>query len=89
MSKAVVMGSLFGIAMLGTIIYLSMGFDTYTCEVCVTLKGRTRCRTASGADEKSAMRATHDNACAFLMASKTDAFLCGQAPMTRMTCQER
>jgi hypothetical protein len=88
-SKVVVIGSLFGIVMLGTIIYLSMGFDTYTCEVCVTFKGRTSCRTASGADEKSAMMAAHDNACAFLIGSKTDAFLCGQAPMMQMTCQER
>jgi hypothetical protein len=89
MSKVFVIGSLFGIVMLGTIIYLSMGFNRYTCEVCVTFKNRTQCRTASGADEKSAMMAAHDNACAFLMESKTDAFLCGQAPMTQMTCQER
>lgn len=89
MSKAVVVGSLFGIAMLGTIVYLSMGFNRYTCEVCVTFKDRTQCRTASGADEKSAMMAAHDNACAFLVESKTDGFLCAQAPMTRMVCQER
>jgi hypothetical protein len=89
MSKAVVIGSLFGIVMLGTIVYLSMGFATYTCEVCVTFNGRTQCRTASGADEKAAMMAAHNNACAFLVASKTDGFLCGQAPMTRMTCQSR
>lgn len=89
MSKAAVIGGLFGIVVLGAIVYLSMAFDQYTCEVCVTFKGRTQCRTASGADERTAMLAAHDNACAFLIASKTDAFLCGQAPMTRMTCRER
>jgi hypothetical protein len=89
MARAAVIGGLFGIVMLGTIVYLSMGFDTYTCEVCVTFNGRTQCRTASGADEKSAMMAAHDNACAFLIASKTDGFLCSQAPMTRMACQSR
>ena len=89
MSKTVVIGGIFGAAMLGAILYLSMGFSQYTCEVCVTFNGRTQSRTASGADEKSAMLAAHDNACAFLVASKTDGFLCAQAPMTRLTCEPR
>lgn len=89
MPKAVVIGSLFGIVLLGIVFYLSLGFDKYTCEVCMTFKGRTQCRTAAGTDEQSAMMAAHDNACAFLVESKTDAFLCSQAPMTQMTCQNR
>jgi hypothetical protein len=89
MSKTVVIGGIFGVAMLGVILYLSVGFSQVTCEVCVTFNGRTQCRTASGADERSAMMAAHDNACAFLVASKTDGFLCTQAPMTRMACEQR
>ncbi|MGQ4810531.1 hypothetical protein NKDENANG_04008 [Candidatus Entotheonellaceae bacterium PAL068K] len=88
MSKTVIIGSLFGLVMLGTMIYLSMGLDQYTCEVCVTFKGRTQCRTASGADQDSAMVTARDNACAFLVASKTDGFLCSQTQPTRMVCQE-
>jgi len=88
MSKAAVIGGLFGIVVLGAIFYLSIAFDQYTCEVCVTFKGRTQCRTASGADERTTMMTAHDNACAFLIANKTDGFLCNQAPMTRMTCQK-
>ncbi len=87
MSKAVVIGSLFGLVMLGVIVYLSTGFDQYTCEVCVTFKGRSECRTASGADKDSAMLTARDNACAFLVASKTDGFLCGQTQPTRIVCQ--
>jgi hypothetical protein len=88
MSKAAVIGSVFGIVMIGAIVYLSMELNQYTCEVCVTFKGRTQCRTASGADKQTAMRTAQDNACAFLVASKTDGFLCGQVEPTQVQCQE-
>jgi hypothetical protein len=87
MSKAALIGSLFGIVMIGAIVYLSMGLSQYTCEVCVSFNGRTQCRTASGADQNTARQTAHDNACAFLVASKTDGFLCGQAQPTRVACQ--
>jgi hypothetical protein len=87
MSKAAVVGGLFGIALLGMIVYFSMGLAQYTCEVCVTFNGRTQCRTASGADKETAMQTAHDNACAYLIASKTDGFLCGQANPTQVKCQ--
>jgi hypothetical protein len=88
MSKAAVLGGLFGIAMIAVIAYLSLGLNQYTCEVCVTFKDRSQCRTAAGADKQTAIRTAHDNACAFLVASKTDGFLCGQTPHARATCQE-
>ena len=88
MSKAAVLGGLFGVAILGALIYLSMGFSQYTCEVCVDFNGRTQCRSASGPDKQTALRSAHDNACAFLVASKTDGFLCGQTQPTRAVCQE-
>ena len=87
MSRAAVIGGLFGVALLGAIVYLSLGFDQYTCEVCVTFKGRTQCRAASGASQEVAHQAAHDNACAFLVASKTDGFLCNQTQPTQVKCQ--
>lgn len=88
MSKAAIIGTLFGVAILGAIIYLSMGFNTYTCEVCITFKGRSQCRSASGADRETAMQSAHDNACAFLVNSKTDGFLCGQTAPSKVVCSE-
>ena len=88
MPKAAIIGTLFAVAILGVIIFLSMGFDTYTCEVCVTFKDRTQCRTASGADRQTAMQSAHDNACAFLVNSKTDGFLCGQTRPAKVVCPE-
>ena len=43
MPKAVVIGSLFGVVILGAILFLSMGLTQYTCEVCVEFKGRAQC----------------------------------------------
>ena len=87
MSKAAVIGGLFGVVMLGAVVYLSMGFNRYTCEVCIHFNGSTQCRSASGADQHTAVRTAQENACAFLVASKTDGFLCGQAQPTRVVCQ--
>lgn len=87
MSKAGVIGGIFGIIMVGAVLYLSMGLSQQTCEVCVEFNGRTQCRTASGTDEKTAIITARDNACAFLVMSKTDAFLCGQTQPTKVTCK--
>lgn len=86
MSKAALIAVLFGVAILGVVIFLSLGLDTYTCEVCMTFKDRTQCRTASGADRQTAVQSAHDNACAFLVNSKTDGFLCGQTPPSNVVC---
>ncbi|MCZ6875330.1 MAG: hypothetical protein O7G88_17695 [bacterium] len=88
MSKAAVIGGLFAVVILAVIIFLSMEFDRYTCEVCVAFKGRFQCRTASGADRQTAVLSAHDNACAFLISSKTDGFLCSQTQPTKVVCAE-
>ena len=87
MPKAAVIGGLFGVVILGLIVWKSIGLSKYTCEVCIEFKGRMQCRTASGSDKKTAMITARDNACAFLVASKTDGFLCGQIEPKRITCQ--
>ena len=88
MSKAGIIGGVFGIAILGFVFYLSAGFSQHTCEVCIEFKGQTQCRKAAGADRETAINAARDNACAFLVNSKTDGFLCGQTPSAKVTCNE-
>jgi hypothetical protein len=87
MPKAAIIGGLFGVVMLGVVVYLSTDFNRYTCEVCIHFNGGTQCRSASGADQQTAVRTAQENACAFLIASKTDGFLCGQTQPTRVVCQ--
>ena len=86
MSKAGVIGVVFGVAILGLLFYLSIGFSQYSCEVCIEFKGQTKCRTAAAVDRKTAINAARDNACAFLVNSKTDGFLCGQEQPAKVTC---
>jgi hypothetical protein len=87
MPKAAIVGGVFGLVLVGAIVYFSLGLAQYTCEVCVTFNGRTQCRTASGADKDTAVQTARDNACAFLVASKTDGFLCSQTQPSQVQCQ--
>ena len=89
MPKAGVVGGIFGLLLLGTIVYFSLSFQGHTCEVCMDFQGRTQCRTAEGADQRTAMQTAIDNACAYLIHSKTEGFLCNQTPPARVTCRER
>ena len=89
MRKAGLVGGVFALLLLGAIGYFSLGLEQFTCEVCMDFQGRTQCRTASGADRPTAVQTARDNACAFLVHSKTEGFLCGQTPPARITCQER
>lgn len=87
MPKAGVVGVIFGVVMVGLVLYLSLSFDQVRCEVCVEYKGQTECRTAAGSNTETASLTARDNACAFLISSKTDAFLCGQETPKSVSCQ--
>ena len=89
MPKAGVVGGIFGLLLLVAIVYFSLGLQQYTCEVCMDFQGATQCRTAKGADQHTAVQTARDNACAYLVHSKTEGFLCGQTAPARVTCQER
>ena len=87
MPKAGLVGVIFGVAIVGLVLYQSLSFDQVRCEVCIEYKGRTECRTAAGSDAETAKLTARDNACAFLISSKTDAFLCGQGTPKSVSCQ--
>jgi hypothetical protein len=87
MPKAGVVGGIFGLLLVGAIVYFSLGFNQQTFEVCMDFQGRTQCRTASGADQRTAVQTAKDNACAYIVHSKTEGFLCNQTPPARVTCQ--
>ena len=89
MPKAGLVGVIFGAAIVGVVLFLSLSFDQVRCEVCVEYKGQTQCRSAEGIDAETASRTARDNACAFLISSKTDAFLCGQDAPKSVSCQSQ
>jgi hypothetical protein len=87
MPKAGIAGGIFAVLLVGAIIYFSLSFNQTTCEVCMDFQGRQQCRSASGADERNAVQTAKDNACAYLVHSKTEGFLCNQTTPARVTCQ--
>jgi hypothetical protein len=78
--KTVLVGILFGIAVLGAIIYSSMGLRSHRVEVCMEFRGQRSCRTASGASREVALRTAVENACALTSSGVTDTIACGNTP---------
>lgn len=66
----------------GLLIYFTLGLARYECEVCVSFRGRSACRTAAGASREEAIRTATDNACSFLASGRTDSMACGRTPPT-------
>ena len=88
MAKAGWIGVIFAMLIGGVILYSSLRMGQVTCEVCLEFQGRAQCRSASGTTKENAVRTAHDNACAFLVGSKTEGFLCGQVAPAKVACQE-
>jgi hypothetical protein len=75
-NKIVILGVLFTVAILGLVLYSTMGNAKYRCEVCVTYQGRQACRTASAATKEQAERTARENACAQIASGVTDSIAC-------------
>lgn len=85
MKKPVLAAVLFGGAVLGAIVYWSMGLGQFTFEVCMEYKGRTNCATASGTTKEEAVRTATDTACATISAGMTESIQCSRTPPSRVT----
>jgi hypothetical protein len=59
-----------------------------TCEVCVTFRGRTQCRTAAGPDSDQAVKTATDNACGLLASGMADSISCTNTPPDSVTCDD-
>ena len=85
MKKPVVIGVVFLLAILGVIIYSSMSLTGHRVEVCLTYKGGSVCRTASGSTEAFARRTATSNACAQLISGVTDTIACENVTPDKVT----
>ncbi len=85
MKKPVLAAILFGAAVLGVIVYSSMGLRKFTYEVCMEYRGRTNCATASGTTREEAIRTATDTACATISAGMTESIQCSSTPPARVT----
>lgn len=76
MSKVALVSILFGLAVLGALVYSTMGLAKVSCEVCMTFNGRTQCAKASGTTREEAQRTATDTACAPISSGMTDSIKC-------------
>ena len=76
MSKTVVIGVVFVIAILGFLIYSSMHIARYRVEVCIAYRGQTQCRTASADTREHAQRTAQSNACGLIASGVTETMQC-------------
>jgi hypothetical protein len=78
--KTAIAVTVFVLAVIGLLVYSSLGLRKHRVEVCVSFQGRTNCRVASGSTREQAVRAATDNACALLASGMTDSMACTSAP---------
>jgi len=64
--KTVWLGILFGVLVLGYVMYSSFSPKAYRVKVCMSYKGGTNCGTASADKREVALREATTNACALI-----------------------
>ena len=88
-ARLTIVGVLLGVATLALVLYSILGSYRFTCEVCVTYRGQTACREASGRTAKAASETAVDNACAFLARGMTASIECSRTPPSVASCRGR
>jgi hypothetical protein len=84
---AAIIGGSLALATVGLIVVSALDTLGSTCEVCMTFRGQTQCRTATGTTEQEATRTATDNACAVLGARGMALSIeCQNTPPARVTC---
>ena len=88
MSKTTLLSLLFGLLVLGLLIYSTMGLQQYSCEVCVTYDGATNCSIARAPTSKEATRTATDVACAPISSGMTESIQCSNTIPDSVECSE-
>lgn len=71
------------------IVYGTLQIPTVECEVCITFRGRSECRTVGGASSNEARAAAVTNACALISSGVTDTLACERTPPSKVQCYEK
>jgi hypothetical protein len=87
MSKTTLIAILFGLAVLGTLIYSTMQLGQVSCEVCITYNGRDNCASAAAPTRQEATRTASDVACAPISFGMTESIQCSNTPPTSVNCR--
>jgi len=76
MKKPAIIGILLAIAILGAIVYTTLGNQGYRVEICMSYKGQSACRIASARVKETAERSARENACAQISSGSFDSLHC-------------
>jgi hypothetical protein len=86
---AAIIGGSLALATAGLLVISALDSLGATCEVCMTFRGQTQCRTASATTEQEATRTATDNACAVLGARGMALSIeCQNTPPAKVTCDD-
>jgi len=77
--KPALIGILLAVAILGAIVYTTMGNQDFRVEVCMSYKGQSSCRIASARLKETAERTARENACAQISSGSFDSLHCENA----------
>jgi hypothetical protein len=80
MKKVAWIAALFGVLVVGYVVYSSFGSHPYHCRVCMVFQGRRDCRTASADSRDGALRTAITNACAQIASGVTESSQCEGTP---------
>ena len=75
-SRVAIVSVAFVVAAIAAIVYSTMGLASVTLEVCITYKGRTDCRLASGATREEAIQTATTMACSSLASGVGESIAC-------------
>ena len=75
------------VALLGFIIYSTMGLAKINCEICVEFHSRTWCASAAGTTQDEAVKSAVSVACSDLAAGRTENIACEATRPKTMSCK--
>ena len=84
-----IIGAVFAVATVGLLVVSALSAFEHDCEVCMTFRGVSQCRSAAGVTREEAVRTATDNACAVLGArGMTLSIECSNTPPASVTCKD-
>jgi hypothetical protein len=86
MSKSAILSLVFTALVVLLVAFALRGVDGATCEVCITYKGRTECRTGQGRDRDAAVTKAQEAACAVLASGRDQNIQCTSVQPTSVSC---
>ena len=71
------------------VVYFSMTIAQHQCEVCITFRGRTVCRTAASGTREASIESAVSSACGTLAAGMTESIRCSNTKPDLVDCRGR